>query len=166
MLEPSPTPGQVAPRPRAGQATASRRQRRAGAHTLRARLARAACTAAGQPAGPSEVPQPPTHATHSLLPRIRSGAAQSRPNAFAVTTGRSSPVRPTVHPLLEFKHHISLHPHPLDPPVHVHWPADPPACPHCGRGGRPPPSSPPTVAGAVSCQADPTNRPRVSPTPP
>jgi hypothetical protein len=53
----------------------------------------------------------------------------------------------------------------LDPPVHVHWPAELPARRHCGRSGRPPPSSPPTVAGAVSDQADPTNRPRVSPNP-
>jgi hypothetical protein len=53
----------------------------------------------------------------------------------------------------------------LDPPVHVHWPAYSPARRHCGRRGRPPPSSPPTVAGAVSGRTDPTNRPRVSPNP-
>jgi hypothetical protein len=53
----------------------------------------------------------------------------------------------------------------LVPPVHVHWSAEPPARRHCGRRGRPPPSSPPTVAGAVSRRTDPTNRPRVSPNP-
>jgi hypothetical protein len=53
----------------------------------------------------------------------------------------------------------------LDPPVHVHWSANPPTRRHCGRRGRPPPSSPPIVAGAVFGQADPTNRLRVSPNP-
>jgi hypothetical protein len=68
-------------------------------------------------------------------------------------------------PLLEFKHHISLHPHPLDPPVHVHWPADPPACQHCGRSGRPPPSLSTDRRRSRSGRTDPTNRPRVSPNP-
>jgi hypothetical protein len=53
----------------------------------------------------------------------------------------------------------------LDPPVHVHWPADSPARRHCGRRGRPPPSSPPTVARVVSGRNDPTNPPRVNPNP-
>jgi hypothetical protein len=53
----------------------------------------------------------------------------------------------------------------LDPPVHVHWLADSPARRHCGRRGRPPPSSPPTVARVVSGRTDPTNPPRVNPNP-
>jgi hypothetical protein len=60
-------------------------------------------------------------------------------------------------PLLEPKPHLSIHPHPLDPPVHTHLPAEPPALRHCGRRGRPPPPSSPTVAGAVSRQANPAN---------
>jgi hypothetical protein len=53
----------------------------------------------------------------------------------------------------------------LDPPVHTHWPAEPPACRHCGRHGRPPPPSPLTIAGAASRQANPANQLRVSPNP-
>jgi hypothetical protein len=53
----------------------------------------------------------------------------------------------------------------LYPPVHVHWPAKPPARRHCGCSGRPVPSSSQTDAGAVSGQADSTNRTRVSPNP-
>jgi hypothetical protein len=49
--------------------------------------------------------------------------------------------------------------------VHAHWPDDSPAHRHCGRRGRPPLPSPPTVAGAVSRQANPANRLRVSPNP-
>jgi hypothetical protein len=59
-------------------------------------------------------------------------------------------------PLLEFKRRSGLQPHPLYPPVHVHWPADSPARRHCGRRGRPPPPSPPTVAAAASCRTNPT----------
>jgi hypothetical protein len=53
----------------------------------------------------------------------------------------------------------------LDHPVHVHWPVDLPARQHYSRSGRPPPSSPPAIVGVVFGQADPTNRPRVSPNP-
>jgi hypothetical protein len=59
-------------------------------------------------------------------------------------------------PLLKFKCHSSLHPHPLDPPVHVHWPADSPARRHCDRRGRLPPPSPPTVVGSASSPTNPT----------
>jgi hypothetical protein len=53
----------------------------------------------------------------------------------------------------------------LDPLVHAHWPVDPPARRHYGHRGWPPPSSPPAIAGAISGQADPANRPRVSQNP-
>jgi hypothetical protein len=101
-----------------------------------------------------------------LLPHIRPGRSTERPRSARRRRRpklASAPHRPP--PLLESKRRSSLHPQPLDPPVHVHWPADPPAHRHCGRGGRPPPSSPPTVAEEISGQADPTNRPRVSPNP-
>jgi hypothetical protein len=104
--------------------------------------------------------------THLLLPRIRLGAAQTRPSAPAVAACWSLPVRPTIyHPCSSSSVTSSLHPHPLDPPVHVHWSADLSAHRHCGRRGRPPPPSPPTVAGATSCRTDPTKRPRVSSNP-
>jgi hypothetical protein len=70
---------------------------RSRAHAPRARPARAAFATAGQPAGPGKAPQLFARATHSILPRIRSGAAQSRPTASVVGAGRSSPVRPIVH---------------------------------------------------------------------
>jgi hypothetical protein len=167
VLAPSPTPGQVAPRLRAGQVAVPWQLRRT-AVTSRARPARVACAAAVRPVGPSEAPQPPASATHPLLPRICLGVAQSRPAAPAVTTGRRPKLAGALHlppPLLESKHHTSLHPHPLDPPVHAHWPTDPPTRRHCGHRGRPPPSSPPAITGTVSGQADPANRPRVSQNP-
>jgi hypothetical protein len=68
-------------------------------------------------------------------------------------------------PLLEFECRGSLHLHPLDTPVHAHWPVDLPALRHCSRRSRPPPPSPPTVAGAVFRLTNPANRLRVSPNP-
>jgi hypothetical protein len=68
-------------------------------------------------------------------------------------------------PLLKLKRSSGLYPHPLDPPVHVLWPAEPPARRHCGRRCRPPAPSPPTVAGAASCRTNPTKWPRVSSNP-
>jgi hypothetical protein len=111
------------------------------------------------PIGPPVTPRapPPSHSPGRITEPPRSARRRCRPKLAG------APHCPPSH--LEPKLHISLHPHPLDPPVRVHWPADPPGRWHCDRSGRPPPSSPPTVAGVVSGPTDPTNRPRVSPNP-
>jgi hypothetical protein len=55
-------------------------------------------------------------------------------------------------PLLEFKRRRSLHPHPLNPPVHVLWPVNSAARRHCGRCDRPPPPSSPTASRVFSAE--------------
>jgi hypothetical protein len=100
----------------------------------------------------------PSLAFAQALLRAASRARHCRRSELA-----GAPLGPS--PPREFEHHESLHLHPWNTPVHAHWLDDSPARRHCGRRGRPPPPSPPTVAGAVSRQANPANRLRVSPNP-
>jgi hypothetical protein len=89
---------------------------------------------ASAPVGPPNTPctPPPSHSLRrSSEPPLR--ARRRRRSELA----GAPHCRP---PLLELEHHISLHPQTLDPPVHMHWLANPPACWHCGRSSRPPPS--------------------------
>jgi hypothetical protein len=136
----------------------------------RTRTARAPCPRYVRGSWPTGGPRrgAPTFCVRHALPPPSHTLGRSSEPPYRIRRRRRpklvcAPHRPP--PVLEFKHHISLHRHPLDPPVHVHWPADSPACRHCGRSGRPPPSTPPAVAGVVSGQADPTNRSGVSPNP-
>jgi hypothetical protein len=156
VLAPSPTPGEVALRLKAGQVVAPRQPRCAGVHVLHARPACAACAAAGNPAGPGEALQPPC-VRHAPRPPSHSPGRSSEPPHRARRRHRPklAGVLRLPPPLLKSKHHTSPHPHPLHPPVHMQWPTNPPARRHCGHCGRPPPSSPPAVTGAVSGQTDP-----------
>jgi hypothetical protein len=104
----------------------------------------------------------PTHSSHLAFARTQLRNAPPRSTSTPVGARRCARC---LLPLLEYMRHSSLHPHPLDPPVHVHWSAEPLARRHCGRRGRPPPSSPPTVAEVVPRRTEPTNRPRVGPNP-
>jgi hypothetical protein len=108
------------------------------------------------PLGPPNTPRtpPPSH----FLGRRTAPLLRVRRRRGAELA--SAPCGPP--PLLEFKRRRRLHPHPLNPPVHVLWPVDSPAHLHCGR---PLPPSPPAVVGAVSRRSNPTKRPRVSPNP-
>jgi hypothetical protein len=112
------------------------------------------------PIGPLDTPHssPPSYLPGCNTEPLR----RTRHHRWTVPAG--APCLPL--PLLEFKRHPSLQPHPVSPPVHAHCLADPPTHRNLGRRGRLPPSSPPAIAGVISGQIDATNRPRVSPIPP
>jgi hypothetical protein len=96
----------------------------------------------------------PTHSSRLAFARAQLRAAPPRPTSPPVGARRCTHCPP---PLLEYKRHSSLHPNPLDPPVHVHWPAEPPARRHCDRRSRPP-----LLAADRRPSRSPPNRPRQS----